>query len=494
MASAAAAAAVVPVPEDMVHVRPMRGRRNPDDPAFQVYPEAIVNVCSTGHVSFSTTLSPFNLGPATLPFSFILNDAIHREQAKNMENAWQYSKVYKKHTDPVTGEPTAAWYAWARAGYNNASAVRFPMGRGAKPEYSFGGFNADNTVIRLGYVEARFRIYAPLYADLVDANPTGYNLLMLRKEVYGTITLLDFDGWNNQQRGLTLRQVMYNPGHKCGHGFVLAMMLTDQRVWLEPYGGQNAIDDAVRAETTPSHRKRPLSSVDGATASASTTEGEQSGAAGPPPAKMHRGQQPPPVRAGVAVPPLFQEWARAHGFGTAAILSEDRAAFGEEKYGQPLMTEDGRVSAEDAKDEVGDFFHYTFKAKLNGENVAELGPLLRAAMCLYRDAFAAEGTKGGPTAFEALAAENASDISALNKEVRFLEDYVATLRMQATRLCERDGYSVAPPGGVALSQYTCYKCGQAASSLDIIDAPSCIGRGKKLMRPRCSTCPTTTTG
>jgi hypothetical protein len=78
-----------------------------------------------------------------------------------MENAWQYAKVrlssstalerevphlkrnrgdyalgvmclqvYKQHVDPVTGEPTAEYWQWAKEGWANPAPVRFPMGRG----------------------------------------------------------------------------------------------------------------------------------------------------------------------------------------------------------------------------------------------------------------------------------------------------------------------------------------------------------------------------
>jgi hypothetical protein len=79
---------------------------------------------------------------------------------------------------------------------------------------------------------------------------------------------------------------------------------------------------------------------------------------------------------------VFQEWARANGYTEAADLSASRAAFGEAKYGQPLMTGDGRDSVEDAKDEIGDFFHYLQKAIMNDEDVDELVPLMKAAYAL----------------------------------------------------------------------------------------------------------------
>jgi hypothetical protein len=342
-----------------VFVRAMRGRRDPGDAAFSDE-GSVINVCSTGKVPFSSTLSPFYAGPCALPFSFrgSFGSPAAPVTAKNMENAWQFSKVYAQHTDSATGEPTAEWYSWARAGFSNPKAVRFPMGRGARPLYSFGGFNPDGTVIRLDYVEARFRIYAPLYASLVDGSE-GYTRLQEIVAERGHVTLLDFDGWNHETRGLTLVQTMYHPAHKCGHGFILAMMLSGERIWEAAFGGQQAIDEAIAAEE---RHKMP-----GQTRLAW---------------KRTRTAQPPPIRRGEAVPPVFQKWARENGFPEAEALSVSRAAFGEAKYGQPLLTQDGRDSVEDAKDEVGDFFHYLQKALMNGEDVQELFPLVDAVVAL----------------------------------------------------------------------------------------------------------------
>ncbi|MDX8379800.1 MAG: hypothetical protein R8K48_07120, partial [Gallionella sp.] len=96
--------------------------------------------------------------------------------------------------------------------------------------------------------------------------------------------------------------------------------------------------------------------------------------------------QPPPVHKGVAVPPVFQAWARDNGFHDAADLSESRSAFGIAKYGQPLMTEDGRDSIEDAIDEIGDFFHYVQKAIMNKEDLSRITDLLAVADALLADA------------------------------------------------------------------------------------------------------------
>ena len=110
------------------------------------------NVTSKSKVSWTRAFSPFFLGPVdvtpfpetTLPASCV-------------ENAWQYTKLYKCHGDDVD-----AYRAWATDGFANPHAVRFPMGRGAKPLFSY--WHGEP----LGYIEARYRIYAPLYAQAVE--------------------------------------------------------------------------------------------------------------------------------------------------------------------------------------------------------------------------------------------------------------------------------------------------------------------------------------
>lgn len=73
-------------------------------------------------------------------------------------------------------------------------------------------------------------------------------------------------------------------------------------------------------------------------------------------------QQPAPINEGENVPKAFQAWAWKHGKEHAVQLSKERDAFGQEKYGQPLMTGDGRDTIKDITDELGDGNHYLYKA------------------------------------------------------------------------------------------------------------------------------------
>jgi hypothetical protein len=172
----------------------------------------VINTTSRSN-TWSKGLSPFFLGPIPL------YDGTY---ALNMENAWQYAKVYAMHEE--NGEPTAEYFAWARAGWNKNYADRYPMGKGAKPLYSWWGGK------KLSYVEARKAIYAPLYAQAVEKTP-AYKTLVETYKQHGEIWLWDFDAYDHHKLNMTYTDVVNNEKRKMGHAFVLAMMLDNDRAW-----------------------------------------------------------------------------------------------------------------------------------------------------------------------------------------------------------------------------------------------------------------------
>lgn len=75
--------------------------------------------------------------------------------------------------------------------------------------------------------------------------------------------------------------------------------------------------------------------------------------------------EPPPLREGVEVTPLLLEWLERVNMNEKVIhLIKERHLYGLNKYGQGLMTEDGRNTLEDARQEAGDLLQYLFKARL----------------------------------------------------------------------------------------------------------------------------------
>lgn len=190
----------------------------------------VVNACSNTTEDWQRDLSPFFLGPC-----WLYDD----HWSQTMENAWQYSKLYAEHADE-NGQPTQKYWDWARAGWDNPRAVRYPMGRGVKPLCSLWRGK------RHFYVEARKEIYGPLYRDAVLRMPGYGRLKKMQVELDDskTLAIRDFDGYDSVAQGKTFTQVLNDPSKKAGHAFFLAMLLTldDEalhqlnREFLEPKG------------------------------------------------------------------------------------------------------------------------------------------------------------------------------------------------------------------------------------------------------------------
>ena len=167
----------------------------------------VVNCCSNSPLSWQRRLSPFFLGPVEL---------YGGEVAQNVENAWQRTKVYQEHVDE-NNDPTDAYWSWAFDGWDDRRAVRYPMGKGRFPLYSFWDGQ------KLDYVAARKVIYVPLYAKAVLATD---NFRWLKEFVQRKpVVLKDFDGYDEVAEGMTLTEVLNCPSKKMGHSFVLKMLL-----------------------------------------------------------------------------------------------------------------------------------------------------------------------------------------------------------------------------------------------------------------------------
>jgi len=172
----------------------------------------IVNTTSRSD-NWTKGLSPFSLGPVVVyPY-----DEPHA--SLNMENAWQFSKVYPVHVDGGNN-PTDAYLEWAKKGWADSFAHRYPMGKGFSPLYSLWKGK------HLSYIEARREIYIPLYAEAVGKTGAFQKLKELY-ETMGEIWLLDFDAYDHRRFGMDYDEVIKCETMKMGHAFVLAMMLED---------------------------------------------------------------------------------------------------------------------------------------------------------------------------------------------------------------------------------------------------------------------------
>jgi len=96
------------------------------------------------------------------------------------------------------------------------------MGRGAVPEYSL--WEGE----KLGYIDARKRIYIPLYASKVKETHAFKHLrgIAAKAERDGKdLYIRDYDGYNSKGLGMTYDEVINCESRKMGHGFIIAMLL-----------------------------------------------------------------------------------------------------------------------------------------------------------------------------------------------------------------------------------------------------------------------------
>lgn len=162
---------------------------------------------TTRSKDWSRELSPMVLGPV------VANGII----CPNMENAWQFSKVYPEDTDE-NGNPTDYYFRWRDNGYKDNWAHRYPKGKGAIPLYSW--WNGQ----KLGYIDARKKIYMPLYVNAVRKTQ-AWKKLQWMYDRHRALVLRDFDAYDHRKLGMGWKQVVHDPTRKMGHAFVLAMML-----------------------------------------------------------------------------------------------------------------------------------------------------------------------------------------------------------------------------------------------------------------------------
>jgi hypothetical protein len=177
-------------------------------PGYKV-PENIVVINTTSRSdTWSKGLSPFFLGPVDLYANYT---------SVNVENAWQFSKCYEYYLED-DGSVGERYFKWAKDGWQDIRAHRYPMGKEAVPLFSYWDGK------KLTYVEARKEIYIPLYSQAVKKSSAFEKL----KKIYdagGDLYLWDFDGYDYQTFGLTFDQVINDPVRKMGHAFVIAMLL-----------------------------------------------------------------------------------------------------------------------------------------------------------------------------------------------------------------------------------------------------------------------------
>lgn len=173
-------------------------------PKEKIKPAVWVNTTSRSK-DFGVAFSPFlNQGPIELGGL----------KSNNVENFWQFTKVYKEHVDDF-----AAWKKWRDSGLADTHAYRYPMGRGRQPEFSY--FDKQ----KLGYVEARKRIYAPIFRQKLERYCQRQIHSLVDMLTVCDVWLWDFDGYLTED---SFETVINNPSNKMGHAFVLKKFIWDE--------------------------------------------------------------------------------------------------------------------------------------------------------------------------------------------------------------------------------------------------------------------------
>jgi len=236
-----------------------------------------------------------DLGP------YVLKDT----KGRLMENIWQFAKVYQRvstsgndrynpggwrwptEAHVIDGDIQPAYWKWRRAGMNFPKAVRSPVSykerssclycywpssqigkkmtlKGLKeiaPDPDLGmapSYNSEDWV-RLEYIPARYKVYAPLYLLLARQEPQFKELSEMLEQGYN-LQILDVDGphrviddtmmpvppyetmgdgiYGDDQVGsipiteYTISKLLEDVTHPFGHGYVLAVGLLGKDEWI----------------------------------------------------------------------------------------------------------------------------------------------------------------------------------------------------------------------------------------------------------------------
>lgn len=173
-----------------------------------ISPEGYRRIDVTSHATdIFCTCSPFLAGPVSLYGDYV---------AKNVENAWQYAKVYPQFVG-TDGTPTEEYFEWAQKGWSSDTATRHPMGHEI-PAFSW--WNGQP----LDYIESRKQIYIPLYSAAV-MRTKGFQELKRLYEAGEKLCLIDYDAYDFKAIGYTMDDIINDPSRILGHCFVLKGLL-----------------------------------------------------------------------------------------------------------------------------------------------------------------------------------------------------------------------------------------------------------------------------
>lgn len=208
---------------------------------------------------------------ASSPYFSLSPYALKTKDGVILENAWQFAKLYPKipqsiqkyskynnriiwshgeeiHVDQ-DGNPNELFYQWQKKGFECKDAIRYPVGFYARHTCLCSLYQGPNGWERLGYVEARKKIYVPNYIEAVKREKQFLELLTRLKKGENLL-ICEVDG--PKQESLSYYQTHYHAPsdfieegtmlatpenlnimledtkHAFGHGYCLAMALLQE--------------------------------------------------------------------------------------------------------------------------------------------------------------------------------------------------------------------------------------------------------------------------
>lgn len=177
-------------------------------------------------------LHPYNLGPVYVqPWDEPI-------KAAKVENAWRFSGQYE-------GQSDEEHKLWSLNGFWDAKGQRYPGRRMDKPKcFRYKGE-------ALSEVEARFKIFAPLYTEAV-VKTDAYKALKKLVETGGrrdVLYLAGYGSYHYQERHIRMADTIYDAGRDWSHVFILACLLSGEKPWEEEY------DKKRLNHVRPSHKR-----------------------------------------------------------------------------------------------------------------------------------------------------------------------------------------------------------------------------------------------
>jgi len=175
-----------------------------------VIPEDVIRLDVTSRSSnWGQLFSPFNVGPVELYDGYT---------AFNIENAFQFSRVYAEYST-VYGEPAKHYWEWAQNGWKNHKPIKYPMGAWNKHLYHWWCHK------KISDLEAQNQIFLPLYKKAIIKTSAFQRLKEMFETSKKDIYLVDFEGYNHRFLEQTWDNVINNPDRPVGQAFALCMIL-----------------------------------------------------------------------------------------------------------------------------------------------------------------------------------------------------------------------------------------------------------------------------